>query len=224
MNEIIIQAIQEIQCLSQNIEEGKHIATGDIRKLSSALYKKIENKNINNVLVLCEDLLELHSWELGVIAYDWAYKVRKQYTKETYDVFYSWLKKYVRSWGDCDDFCTHAFAELLRKEKTLFPEIIEWTKAKEFWIRRASAVILIPAIAHNDYDNINPLIISDALMEDEHDLVRKGYGWMLKVLSKVERDTVKKYLIANHARMPRVAYRYALEKFDKETKTELMNL
>lgn len=224
MNEIIIQAIQEIQCLSQNIEEGKHIVTGDIRKLSSALYKKIENKNINNVLVLCEELLEQHAWELGVIAYDWAYKVRKQYTKETYDVFYSWLKKYVRGWGDCDDFCTHAFAELLRKEKTLFPEIIEWTKAKEFWIRRASAVILIPAITHNDYDNINPLIISDALMEDEHDLVRKGYGWMLKALSKVERDAVKKYLIANHARMPRVAYRYALEKFDKETKTELMNL
>ncbi len=161
---------------------------------------------------------------MGVIAYDWAYKARNQYTKETYDVFYSWLKKYVRGWGDCDDFCTHAFAELLRKKKTLFPKIVEWTKAEEFWIRRASAVILIPAIVHNDYENISPLIISDALMEDEHDLVRKGYGWMLKTLSIVEKDTVKEYLIANHARMPRVAYRYALEKFDKATKTELMNL
>lgn len=30
--------------------------------------------------------------------------------------------------------------------------------------------------------------------------------------------------IENHERMPRVAYRYALEKFDKETKNRLMKL
>lgn len=52
----------------------------------------------------------------------------------------------------------------------------------------------------------------------------KGYGWMLKCLSEVDADSVKKYLIANHERMPRVAYRYALERFDKATRAELMNL
>lgn len=66
--------------------------------------------------------------------------------------------------------------------------------------------------------------ISDSLMKDEHDLVQKGYGWMLKSLSQVDRRSVKDYLILNHAQMPRTAYRYALEKFDKETRKELMNL
>lgn len=71
---------------------------------------------------------------------------------------------------------------------------------------------------------MNPLTISDALMTDEHDLVQKGYGWMLKCLSQVDMETVKKYLILHHKEMPRTAYRYALEKFDKGTRKELMNL
>ena len=224
MNKIVSEAINEIKILSENIPDGRHIITGDIRKLSARLYKKIEDKSIENVLCLCGELLEEHSWALGVIAFDWAYRVREQYSEATYDIFYSWLKKYVRGWGDCDDFCTHAFGELLRRYKSFFQKVTEWTKDEDFWVRRASAVILIPAILHNDYEGIDPFRISDSLMKDEHDLVQKGYGWMLKSLSQVDREPVKDYLILNHAQMSRTAYRYALEKFDKETRKELMNL
>ncbi|MDE7179176.1 MAG: DNA alkylation repair protein [Lachnospiraceae bacterium] len=224
MNKIVSEAINEIKILSENIPDGRHIITGDIRKLSARLYKKIEDKSIENVLCLCGELFEEHSWALGVIAFDWAYRVREQYSEATYDIFYSWLKKYVRGWGDCDDFCTHAFGELLRRYKSFFQKVTEWTKDEDFWVRRASAVILIPAILHNDYEGIDPFRISDSLMKDEHDLVQKGYGWMLKSLSQVDREPVKDYLILNHAQMSRTAYRYALEKFDKETRKELMNL
>lgn len=54
--------------------------------------------------------------------------------------------------------------------------MIKWTKDTDFWVRRASAVILIPCILKNDYEGINPFVISDHLLEDEHDLVLKGYG------------------------------------------------
>ncbi len=224
MNAIVSEAINGIKILSENIPDGQHILTGDIRKLSARLYKKVEDKSIENVLWLCGELLEEHSWALGVIAFDWAYRVRNQYSEVTYDIFYGWLKKYVRGWGDCDDFCTHAFGELLRRYKSLFQKVTEWTKDEDFWVRRASAVILIPAILHNDYKGIDPFRISNSLMTDEHDLVQKGYGWMLKSLSQVDREVVKDYLILNHAQMPRTAYRYALEKFDKETRKELMSL
>ncbi|MDE5866469.1 MAG: DNA alkylation repair protein [Lachnospiraceae bacterium] len=224
MNTIVSEAINGIKLLSENIPAGSHIITGDIRKLAARLYKNIEDKSIENVLCLCGELLEEHSWALGVIAFDWAYRVKNQYSEATYDIFYSWLKKYVRGWGDCDDFCTHAFGELLRRYKSIFRKVTEWTKDEDFWVRRASAVILIPAILHNDYEGINPLSISDSLMKDEHDLVQKGYGWMLKSLSQVDMEAVKDYLVLNHSQMPRTAYRYALEKFDKETRKELMNL
>ena len=36
-----------------------------------------------NVFSLCEELLEKHSWGLGVIAFDWAYRVKEQYREDT---------------------------------------------------------------------------------------------------------------------------------------------
>ena len=224
MNEIVREAIEKIRQLEESVPEGKHIVTGDIRRLSAMLYRKIENKSIENVFSLCDELLEQHTWALGVIAYDFAYRVRKQYDENTYGTFYRWLKDYVRGWGDCDDFCTHAFGELVRQRKELFGKILTWTEDEDFWVRRASAVVLIRPIMMGDYDGIEPLEISDRLMSDEHDLVQKGYGWMLKALSQVDMPLVEKYLTGNHEKIPRTAYRYALEKFDKETRDRLMKL
>ena len=224
MHDLLRSAKQEIESLWSDVPEGKHIKTGDIRKISSKLFRQIPDKNMQNVSALCEEFLEEHTWELGVIAFDWAYRMKKHYNAETYFLFYGWLKKYVRGWGDCDDFCTHAFGELLRQDKSLFVNVLEWTQDEGFWVRRASAVVLIPAILHQDYDGMDPLMISDRLLKDGHDLVLKGYGWMLKSLSQVDPSIVEEYLIKNHKIMPRVAYRYALEKFDQETQKRLLAL
>ena len=64
MSLIVEQAIYEIKLLTDNVSDGKHIVTGDIRKLSARLYREIEDKTIDNVLSLCEELLEEHSWGL----------------------------------------------------------------------------------------------------------------------------------------------------------------
>ena len=224
MDEIVMEAITKIQDLENRVPDGKSIATGDIRKLSAQLFRLIRNKSLGNVFSICEELLSQRRWDLKVIAFDFAYRVKSYYNESTYDVFYRWLKEYVRDWGDCDDFCTHAFGELLRQRQSLFKKIITWTGDNDFGVRRASAVIMIPSILKNDYHGMNPLIIADHLLLDKNELVLKGYGWMLKIMSQVDRDSVEEYLVKNHERMPRVAFRYALEKFDKKTRSRLMQM
>ena len=83
---------------------------------------------------------------------------------------------------------------------------------------------MIPAIMRDDYAGLEPYCIAYRLLGDPHDLVRKGYGWMLKCLSKTDRAGVEAYLAAHCREMPRVAFRYALEKFDTDTKKKLMAL
>ncbi|SHI97631.1 3-methyladenine DNA glycosylase AlkD [Clostridium amylolyticum] len=222
MHDTVLKAREEINILLNALTSESHIRTIDVRRLSAKLFRSLGNKNIDNVLAICQEFLDEQNWAMGVIAFDWAFKVREQYNENTYDIFYSWLEKYVRGWGDCDDFCTHAFGELLMQNKQLFSHVLQWTKHSDFWIRRASAVILIPMILRNNYDGINPLQITDKLIMDEHDLVRKGYGWMLKSLSTKEPDTVYNYLIKHKSTMPRVAFRYSLEKMDKEKRAKLM--
>ncbi len=218
----LINVIKEARNYLENSSKENGLTTKKVRAVSSILYRTLENKNIDNVLAICENLLDEREWALGVIAYDWAYRVRKQYTRETFFIFENWLKKYVTGWGDCDDFCTHAFGELLSQDNELFTDIIKWTTHEDFFVRRASAVVLIYPIKHNKYSHINPFLISDLLMNDNHYLVLKGYGWMLKVLSENEPEKVYSYLTKNKNLMPRISYRYALEKFDKDLKLSLM--
>lgn len=218
MDKILVEIKQELGGLTKDTG----LKTSDVRKISSKVFKKLENKSIDNVFLLCEELLNERSWAMGVIAYDWAYRVREQYNDKTYEVFYRWLVEYVRGWGDCDDFCTHAFGELIRQNKDLYQEVLKWTRCEKFWVRRASAVVLIPSINHNDYEKIDPFQIANLLLRDENHLVLKGYGWMLKVFSQKEQDMVFHYLEKNRKIMPRIAFRYALEKIDTDKKAFLM--
>ncbi len=210
---------------NRRIKEAKEqgpVTTGKVREISAVLYKSIEDKSIDNVLFLSEQLLKEESWALGIIAYDWAFRVRDQYSIDTFLIFERWLKEYVRDWGDCDDFCTHALGALIGQYNELFDKILNWTKHPDFWVRRGAAVSLIYPIKKNKYDQINPLLISDALLRDDHYLVLKGYGWMLKVLSQQEPELVFQYLAQKKDTMPRVAFRYGLEKLRKERKEMLM--
>ncbi|MCD5414436.1 MAG: DNA alkylation repair protein [Clostridiales bacterium] len=159
---------------------------------------------------------------MAVIAYDIAFRERKNYTRETFNRFEKWLIKYVRDWGDCDDFCTHAFGALLAQYNDLFVKVRKWCDRPEFWVRRAAGVILIYPMAKNVYGEIDPLKITNALMNDEHYLVLKGYGWMLKVYGYREPKKLEKYLFENVQTMPRVSFRYAIEKLDVDTKKSLM--
>lgn len=223
MNDTVESAKAEIEKLN-SIPNGKHIKTGDIRKLSAKLYRSLQDKSKDNVFTICEALLEQRNWPMGVIAFDFAYRVKEQYDENTFSLFEGWLIKFVRGWGDCDDFCTHAFGELIMQNTGLVKNIIPWTKREEFWMRRAAAVVLIPSIYHNKYNETNPIVISDLLMNDKDDLVRKGYGWMLKVLSTKEPQLVYDYLVKYKHIMPRISFRYALEKMEQDRKIELMRL
>jgi len=222
MNEIVSAVRAELESVS-NTPTGNHHKTGDIRKISAKLFKGIKDKPVDYVFSVCNELLEQRNWSMGVIAYDFAYRVKKQYDEKTFGIFEGWLEKYVRGWGDCDDFCTHAFGELIYQNTKLAENVITWTKRGDFWMRRAAAVVLIPSIWHDKYNETNPLHISDILMTDEHHLILKGYGWMLKILSTKKPELVFDYLLKNKTVMPRVAYRYALEKMDADKKRVLMH-
>ena len=195
MNKIVEEAIRKIKELEENTTCGKHIITGDVRKLSSKLFSQIEDKSIENVFILCEELLNEHSWALGVIAFDFAYRMKNHYNESTYDIFYHWLKDYVRGWGDCDDFCTHAFGELLRQKKSLFVKIIAWTDDNDFWVRR---VAIEHQLLRKDKMNIELLekILENNLNSSEF-FINKAIGWALRDYSKTNPEWVREF-IENH--------------------------
>ena len=197
-------------------------ATPEVRKVAAQFFKPLKGENLQSILSICEELLEKKTWQEKVIAFDWAFRMRKHYSRDTWQVFERWLLEYVKDWCDCDDFCTHAFGELLARYNEFFDKVIAWTEHPDFWVRRAAAVVHIYPIRTERAAGLDPFLIADRLMQDEHYLVLKGYGWLLKEFSRRNEDAVFNYLIKNRERMPRLAFRYALEKMPRERKQILM--
>jgi hypothetical protein len=127
MNEIIKTTKKELENMDTTVQ-GKHLKTGDIRRLSAKLFKTINDKSKEYVFTVCDELLEQRDAAMGVIAFDFVYRMKEQYDKNTFAVFETWLEKYVRGWGDCDDFCTHAFVELICQNIPLTSKIVKRTK------------------------------------------------------------------------------------------------
>ncbi len=107
----------------------------------------------------------------------------------------------------------------------MYPEYLEelkrWARSNHRWLKRASAVtLIIPARKGLFLSDI--LEIADILLEDSDDLVRKGYGWMLKAASESHLEEIYNYVISKKSTMPRTSLRYAIEKMPAEYKKKAM--
>ncbi|KYK37184.1 MAG: DNA alkylation repair protein [Theionarchaea archaeon] len=191
------------------------------RKISSTYFKNIKKECKEKIFELCEILLQSGYSEERSIAFDWAFRVKKQYTLSDFQRFESWLKTYVTGWGSCDDFCTHAFGEFVYQFSEVIPRVKKWTQSDNRWLRRAAAVIFIYSI-RRDTSIEQGFKIADLLLLDQDDMVQKGYGWMLKEISNLYPQRVFEYVMARKDRMPRTSLRYAIEKLSPELKKRAM--
>jgi 3-methyladenine DNA glycosylase AlkD len=202
----------------------KKKSTPIYRALSKKYYQKVKDLPLNEVLEISTYLLESNQWVEKLIAFDFAYRKRREYTVETFDVFELWVQKYIIDWYDCDDFTTHALGYLIDMYPILSYRLKNWVDNPNFAVRRAAATALLIPIKKRNHKIMNPFEISNLLMNDSHYLVQKGFGWMLKVYAAYEEKLVVNYLFDNHEKMSRLAYRYAIEKMPKDIKNKLMNL
>ncbi|MCK5080676.1 MAG: DNA alkylation repair protein [Candidatus Moranbacteria bacterium] len=231
----LIQSIQ--QELTQNIDKkylkvsrtffkeetnSLGVQTPIVRKISAKYYRGVKNLDKKDIWGICEKLLKREG-EFKMIAFDWAFKQRNAFTKNDFRVFENWYKKYVSNWGSCDNFCTHALGYLIYQFPELTAKTKKWSRSKNRWFRRASAVVLIYSLRK---DNLlkEAFQISNTLLEDSDDLVQKGYGWMLKEAANIQETKIFKYVIENKKKMPRTALRYAIEKMPSKLKKEAMTI
>ena len=197
------------------------LRTADVRAIIRKYYRKVRDRDKQEIFGLCEELLESGYMEEAIIAYDWAARMSARFLPEDFAVLERWLYTYVSNWAECDTLCNHAIGSFIERYPEFIERLKEWTRSENRWVRRGAAVTLVlPARKGKFLDEI--FAIADLLLTYPDDLVQKGYGWMLKEASKANRDAVFEYVMSHRDVMPRTALRYAIEKMPAEMRQRAM--
>ncbi|HLN21912.1 MAG TPA: DNA alkylation repair protein [Bacteroidales bacterium] len=198
------------------------LKTALVAEIGKDFLQKLEDKSKKNIFSLCEDLFKSGIMEESFVACQWSYTLKRQYKPEDFDVFERWVHKYVNNWATCDTLCNHNVGTIVEMYPELMPRLKQWSESENRWVKRASAVsLIIPARKGKFLKDI--FEIADTLLVDPDDMVRKGYGWMLKAASQAHQEEVFSYVIKNKGAMPRTALRYAIEKMPSELKSLAMS-
>ena len=197
------------------------VKAATVLKIADKYFKQIRNEQKQTIFLLCEELLGSDLFEESAIAFEWVYRMREYYEPEDLEIFEGWIENYVNNWAKCDTLCNHSVASFMESYPQYLSRLKEWTRSENRWFRRAAAVTLVlPARNGKFLEDV--LEIADSLLMDEDDLVRKGYGWMLKEAGKAHQQEIFEYVMKNKKVMPRTSLRYAIEKFPQDMRKKAM--
>jgi 3-methyladenine DNA glycosylase AlkD len=109
-------------------------------------------------------------------------------------------------------------AHLVNKSRKL---LYAFAGSDNLWKRRIAILSTFTFIRQNDFNDT--LRISRLLLKDEHDLIHKAVGWMLREVGKRSRDREEEFLKQQYRLMPRTMLRYAIERFPESKRQKYLN-
>ncbi len=135
-------------------------------------------------------------------------KADRTQRKAIYD-FYMANTTRVNNW-DLVDLSAHHIvgAFLADRSRTVLQRL---ARSRDLWTRRIAIIATFYFIRRNEFDDT--LAVADLLLTDDHDLIHKAVGWMLREVGKRDLAVEEDFLKPRYSRMPRTMLRYAIERF-----------
>ncbi len=140
--------------------------------------------------------------------------------KHIYNYYLSQVD-HINNWDLVDVTCRDIIGGfLLNKPKKQKDILIRLSKSDHLWEKRIAIVCTWQFIREYQFDYT--LRISKILLNDEHDLIHKAVGWMLREIGKKDLQTLMQFLQQHYKKMPRTMLRYAIEKLDEDTRQDFL--
>jgi 3-methyladenine DNA glycosylase AlkD len=127
--------------------------------------------------------------------------------------------KYINNWDLVDSSAHKILGEWLKNRPK---EILyELANSKNIWERRISIISTFALIGEGDFKDALKLV--ETLKNDEHDLIHKATGWVLREIGKKDLQELIRFLDNHYNEMPRTMLRYSIEKLPKEKRKHYLS-
>jgi 3-methyladenine DNA glycosylase AlkD len=178
--------------------------------------------DVRTAIRFCDALVrrpELEAKAVGIIVLG---RWRREFPSTLFGTARRWLADgHAASWAAVDLLAPTLLTPLLDRQPGLIGRLERWTGARSLWVRRAAAVAMIPLARHGR--SLDPAYrIAVALAPDEHDLIHKATGWLLREAGKTDMRRLERFLRARGSRFSRTSVRYAIERFPAAKRKQLL--
>lgn len=134
--------------------------------------------------------------------------------------FYLAHTKNINNWDLVDTSAYKILGAYLWQNKKENKILEKLAKSENLWERRISMISTFYFIKQGSYEWT--LKIAKILMKDEHDLIHKAVGWMLREVGKKDEKTLIEFLEKYKNSLPRTALRYAIERLPLLQKKKML--
>jgi 3-methyladenine DNA glycosylase AlkD len=129
------------------------------------------------------------------------------------------LRGRINNWDLVDTSAPHLGAWLVEHPRKSL--LIGLAKSEKLWEKRIAMMFTFAHIRARQFDV--PQHIAMILLHDQHDLIQKAVGWMLREIGNRDLEVLRAFLAKQHKVMPRTMLRYAIEKMDASERSKWMD-
>ena len=124
----------------------------------------------------------------------------------------------VNNWDLVDVSAPDLLGTYLSEQTVLLSRL---ARSRSVWRRRIAVMAHAASIRRGEAEPM--LRFAERFLDDEHDLIHKAVGWMLReVGARVDASALRRFLDRHAAEMPRTMLRYAIEKFPPRERARFM--
>jgi 3-methyladenine DNA glycosylase AlkD len=200
-----------------------NVGTKSVRSLARAIYlANRERWTVDVASRFADTLVRDPFLETKAIGIELVARYRRALAPRQLRTWKRWLSGgHAANWATTDAICSLLIGPLLVEHPQLIPLMLRWAVHRNMWVRRASAVALIPAIRRGTGLEV-AYAVAQALRADKEDLIQKAAGWLLREAGKQNPARLERYLRAQGAAVPRTTLRYAIERFPAARRRTLL--